>query len=182
MMRFTDAYDRKKEARLSAVLDALGAGDVALVSEAGMPLLADPGYELVQAALARGFDLSIIPGPTALIAALSVSGVPPVPFVFLGFAPRRSAARRRLLAEYVSDARTLVLYESPNRLLDTLKDAREVLGNRQLAVACELTKMYEEVLRGDIDGVLLALAERDRRGEYVVVLSGKEMGKYGQTD
>jgi 16S rRNA (cytidine1402-2'-O)-methyltransferase len=172
MMRFTDAYDRKKEARLCAVLDALERGDVALVSEAGMPLLADPGYELVQAVLAREGAIEVVAGPTALLAALTLSGLPPDPFVFLGFVPRRSAARRALFAEYVSDARTLVLYESPNRLLDTLSDARAVLGNRKVAVACELTKLYEEVTRGDLDSVCSILADQEPRGEYVVVLGG----------
>ena len=179
MMRFTDAYDRKKEARLSAVLDALERGDVALVSEAGMPLLADPGYELVQAVLAREGTIDVVPGPTALLAALTLSGLSLDPFVFLGFAPRRSAARRTLFAEYVSDARTLVLYESPNRLLDTLSDARAVLGNRQVVVACELTKLYEEVSRGDLDSVRTTLSEEEPRGEYVVVLGG--VANDGQT-
>ncbi|MFN2158272.1 MAG: SAM-dependent methyltransferase, partial [Anaerolineae bacterium] len=101
MIHFTDAYDRRKEARLAAVLDALARGDVALVSEAGMPLLADPGYELVQAALAQGIEVVPVPGPTALAAALGVSGLCLGPFSFLGFAPRKSAARRALFGEYV---------------------------------------------------------------------------------
>ncbi|MFL7811927.1 MAG: 16S rRNA (cytidine(1402)-2'-O)-methyltransferase [Anaerolineae bacterium] len=174
MIHFTDAYDRRKEARLAAVLDALARGDVALVSEAGMPLLADPGYELVQAALAQGIEVVPVPGPTALAAALGVSGLCLAPFSFLGFAPRKSAARRALFGEYVGDAWTLVVYESPSRLLDTLHDARAVLGDRQVAVACELTKLYEQVWRGTLGGALLHFQQEEPRGEYVIVIDGGE--------
>jgi len=173
MQRFTDAYDRKKASRLSTVLAALEHGDVALVSEAGMPLLADPGYELVQAVLDRGIDVVAVPGPTALTAALSVSGLPAVPFVFLGFVPRQSAARRTLFRTYARDARTLVLYESPGRLEGTLHDALAELGPRRVAIANELTKLYEEVWRGDLRGAAAQFVEKPR-GEYVVVIDGGE--------
>ncbi len=182
MIRFTDAYDRKKTVRLHAVLDALEGGDVALVSEAGMPLLADPGYELVQAVQARGIQVVAVPGPTALMSALSVSGLPPVPFVFLGFPPRRSAGRYRLLGAYAGDDRTLVLYESPNRLLDTLQDARAVLGERRVAVACELTKLYEAVWRGSLSEAAVHFESEPARGEYVVVIGGAESGDDGTAD
>jgi 16S rRNA (cytidine1402-2'-O)-methyltransferase len=172
MVHFTDAYDRRKEARLQEVLEALARGDVALVSEAGMPLVADPGYELVQACLARGIQVAAVPGPTALTAALMVSGLCPSPFVFLGFAPRKSAARRALFEAYVADERTLVLYEAPTRLLDTLRDALALLGERQVAVACELTKLYEAVWRGEISGAITYLEANEPRGEYVVVIDG----------
>ena len=172
MIHFTDAYDRRKEARLQAVLEALARGDVALVSEAGMPLLADPGYELVQACLGRGIPVVAVPGPTALTAALVASGLPPSSFVFLGFVPRKGAARRALFEAYVQDERTLVLYEAPTRLLDTLRDARAVLGERAVAVGCELTKLYEEVWRGEISGAIAYLEAEEPRGEYVVVIGG----------
>jgi 16S rRNA (cytidine1402-2'-O)-methyltransferase len=172
MIHFTDAYDRRKEARLHAVLEALDRGDVALVSEAGMPLLADPGYELVQASLARGIDVVAVPGPTALTAALIASGLRPSPFVFLGFAPRKPAARRALFEAYAGDARTLVLYEAPTRLLDALRDAHAVLGDRPVAVSCELTKLYEEVWRGEISGAIARWQAEERRGEYVIVIAG----------
>jgi 16S rRNA (cytidine1402-2'-O)-methyltransferase len=172
MIHFTDAYDRRKEVRLAAVLDALERGDVALVSEAGMPLLADPGYELVQAALARGIEVVPVPGPTALAAALSVSGLCPAPFVFLGFVPRKPAARRALFGEYADDARTLVVYEAPSRLRETLRDARAVLGDRRVAIACELTKLYEEVWRGTLGEAVAHWQEEAPRGEYVVVIDG----------
>ena len=172
MMRFTDAYDRKKRQRLHAVLEALERADVALVSEAGMPLLADPGYELMQAVRERGFPVVPVPGPTALTAALSVSGLPPVPFVFLGFLPRKSAARKKLFAEFVTDSFTLVAYESPSRLVKTLRDAHAVLGERRVAVACELTKLYEEVWRGPLDQAAAHFQVNPPRGEFVVVIGG----------
>jgi 16S rRNA (cytidine1402-2'-O)-methyltransferase len=179
MMRYTDAYERAKAARLQALLEALERTDVAYVSEAGMPLLADPGYELVQAVLERGMDVVAVPGPTALTAALAVSGLPPAPFVFLGFAPRRSAARRRLFAAYAADPRTLVVYESPNRLADMLRDAQATLGERQIAVACELTKLYEEVWRGGLGEAVAHFGKGNVRGEYVVVLGGAEEANRG---
>ena len=183
MKRFTDAYDRKKAERLHAVLAALEGGDVAYVSSAGMPLVADPGYELVQAALERGIDVVPVPGPTALIAALLVSGLPPAPFSFLGFAPRKSAARLKLLAPYAQDARTLVVYESPNRLLGTLRDALVALGDRRVAVCNELTKLYENTWRGPLSGAIAHLEEgeprRTQRGEYVIVIGGVEEGGHG---
>ena len=174
MLRFTDAYDRKKEPRLRAVLAALKAGDVALVSEAGMPLVADPGYELMQVVRERDVEVEVVPGPTALSAALAASGLQTTPFTFLGFMPRKSQARQSLLAPYASDARTLVLYESPNRLLETLRDALAVLGERRVAVANELTKMYESMWRGTLEGAVTHWTENEGRGEYVVVIGGRQ--------
>ena len=174
MKHFTDAYDRKKAERLHAVLAALERGDVAYVSSAGMPLVADPGYELVQAALERGSDVVPVPGPTALMAALVLSGLPPAPFTFLGFAPRKPAARRKLFAPYAQDARTLVVYESPNRLLATLRDARAALGERRVAVCNELTKLYENTWRGPLSEAIAHLEDRAPRGEYVIVIGGFE--------
>ena len=182
MTRYTDAYDRKKAVRLQRLLDALERGDVALVSEAGMPLLSDPGYELVQAVLARGIEMTVVSGPTAVEAALSVSGLRTAPFVFLGFAPRKTAAREKLFAAYVDDERTLVLYESPNRLRDTMRVASTTLGSRPVVVACELTKMYEEVWRGDLGGAFAHFDAHDPRGEYVVVVGGARKGDHGAVE
>jgi 16S rRNA (cytidine1402-2'-O)-methyltransferase len=175
MMRFTDAYERKKKVRLQAILNALERTDVALVSEAGMPLLADPGYELVQAVLELGIDVVPIAGPTALTAALMVSGLPSVPFVFLGFPPRKSASRRRVFRAFVQDPRTLVAYESPRRLANTLRDARTELGDRQVAVACELTKLYEEIWHGRISKAVAHLEGETPRGEFVIVIDGARL-------
>jgi 16S rRNA (cytidine1402-2'-O)-methyltransferase len=171
MMRFTDAYDRKKRQRTAAVLAALAEGDVALVSEAGMPGLADPGYELVAAVLEQGLPVVPVPGPTALAAALSVAGIPVDRFIFLGFLPRTSSARRTLLASLVDHPFALVAYESPHRLLDTLADIAAVLGERPMAAACELTKLYEETRRGTPAGLLAHFREQPPRGEFTLVIA-----------
>ena len=172
MIRYTDAYQRKKVERLHEVLSALERGDVALVSEAGMPLIADPGYELMQAVLEQGIPVIPVPGPTAVTAALAVSGLPPTPLSFLGFPPRRSAARRALFRLYARDARTLALYESPKRLADTLEDAWAELGDRQVAVSCELTKLYENTWRGALGAAVERFRATPQRGEFVVVIGG----------
>jgi len=179
MIRFTDAYNRKKETRMQAVLDALERADVALVSEAGMPLLADPGYELVQAVLAGGGPIEAVPGPSAASAALSMSGLPLSPATFVGFAPRRSSARRELFRSYAGQGRTLVVYESPNRLLETLVDARAELGNRPVSLSCELTKLYEETWRGSLEEAIDHVRASTARGEYVIVI-GPEDAQYDQ--
>jgi 16S rRNA (cytidine1402-2'-O)-methyltransferase len=172
MMRYTDAYQRKKRQRSAAVLDALQKGDVALVSEAGMPGLADPGFELVAAAQEQGARIVPVPGPTALSAALSVSGIPAERFIFLGFLPRGDSARRTLLAPLVDSPFALVAYESPHRLLDTLAALEELFGDRPMAAACELTKLYEETLRGTPAELLAHFAGQKPRGEFTLVIAG----------
>jgi 16S rRNA (cytidine1402-2'-O)-methyltransferase len=176
---YTDAYDRKKQERMSRVLAALGRGDVAYVSNAGMPLVSDPGYELIQAAQARGFATVVLPGPAAVSAALAVSGLPPLPHTFLGFVPRKSGARRRFFAPYARDSRTLVAYESPNRLAAMLADAQVALGERQVALANELTKLYERTWRGTLGEAIVYLEREPPRGEYVVVIGGADVGLEG---
>jgi 16S rRNA (cytidine1402-2'-O)-methyltransferase len=182
MIRYTDAYQRKKVERLQGVLDALDRGDVALVSEAGMPLIADPGYELVQAVLEKGIPVIPVPGPTAATAALAVSGIPPTPCCLLGFPPRRPAARRALFRPFSHDTRTLVLYESPKRLADTLEDALAVLGDRQVAVSCELTKLYESTWRGTLGAAVARFRETPQRGEFVVVIGGAAQERQADAD
>jgi len=171
MMRYTDAYERKKQGRLEAVLAALEAGDVALVSEAGMPGLADPGYELLAAALERDIAVVPVPGPTALAAALSVAGVPAERFLFLGFLPRRSAARRALLVPAAARPLALVAYEAPHRLVGALEDLEAVVGERVVVAASELTKLYEEVRRGTPSQLLEHFRGQKPRGEYTLVVS-----------
>ena len=172
MMRYTDAYRRKKRQRSAAVLDALQKGDVALVSEAGMPGVADPGFELIAAAREQGARIVPVPGPTALSAALSVSGIPAERFIFLGFLPRGDRARRTLLAPLVDSPFALVAYESPHRLLDTLAALDDLFGDRPLAAACELTKLYEETLRGTAAELLAHFADQKPRGEFTLVIAG----------
>jgi 16S rRNA (cytidine1402-2'-O)-methyltransferase len=172
MMRYTDAYDRRKRARTQAVLAALAEGDVALVSEAGMPGLADPGYELVAAVLDKGLPVVPVGGPTALGAALLVAGLPCERFTFLGFLPRAGSARRDLLASLVSSPFALVAYEAPHRMLDTLSDLDRFFGDRLLAAACELTKLYEETRRGTAAELLAHYRTHRPRGEFTLVISG----------
>jgi 16S rRNA (cytidine1402-2'-O)-methyltransferase len=149
------------------VLTVLGdGGDVAVVTDAGTP---DPGELLVRAALDAGYDVSTVPGPAALIAALVGSGLPTARFVFEGFLPRSGAERRRRLAEIAAELRTVVLYEAPHRVVRTIADLIEVCGpDRPAAVARELTKLYESVLRGALGSIELG----EPRGEYVIVLGG----------
>ena len=175
LMRYTDAYQRKKQQRMEGVLSALGQGDVALVSEAGMPGLADPGYELIAAALEQGVPVVPVPGPTALAAALSVAGLPSERFLFLGFLPRRSSGRCERLAPLVSSPFTLVAYEAPHRLLATLADLENLFGDRPMAAACELTKLFEEVQRGTAADLLAYYRSRKPRGEFTLVIAGAEL-------
>ena len=171
MMRYTDAYDRKKQVRMRNVLEALEEGDVALVSEAGMPGLADPGYELLAAALERGVAVVPVPGPTALAAALLVAGIAADRFIFLGFLPREGGARRELLASVACTPFTLVAYEAPHRLLDALADVDRLFGDRLVAAACELTKLYEEVRRGAAAELLAHYRAHRPRGEFTLVIA-----------
>jgi 16S rRNA (cytidine1402-2'-O)-methyltransferase len=172
MVRYTDAYERKKRQRMEAVLAALEEGDVALVSEAGMPGLADPGYELIAAAREREVPVVPIPGPTALAAALSVAGLPAERFIFLGFLPRARNARRDLLAPLVESPFTLVAYESPHRLLGTLVEVDRLFGDRPMAAASELTKLYEETRRGSPAQLLDHFGAHRPRGEFTLVIAG----------
>lgn len=166
-------FEHNKLARLERILEALAGGDVALVSEAGTPLLSDPGHELVQAALERGFEVVSLPGPSAITAALTASGLPTDRFLFLGFLPRKAGARRRFLAEVKAQPATLVIFETPHRLLAALADMVDVLGgDRNIALCRELTKLHEEIWRGVLADSLQTWRQRDVRGEFTLVVSG----------
>jgi len=171
MMRYTDAYDRKKRKRMQVVLAALREGDVALVSEAGMPGLADPGFELVKAAADQETRIVPVPGPTALSATLSIAGMPTDRFIFLGFLPRSKGARRGVLASVMDSDLALVAYESPHRLLSTLADLDRIFGNRPIVVACELTKLYENVMRGTAAEILAQFEGIRTRGEFTLIVA-----------
>jgi 16S rRNA (cytidine1402-2'-O)-methyltransferase len=166
-------HEHSGPAGIERVLTALAQGDVALVSDAGTPAVSDPGQELVRAAIAAGFAVVPIPGPSAVVAALIASGLPTDQFTFLGFLPRTSGERRALL-ETVRDARpTIVLYEAPHRLLATLDDLIAVLGDRQTALARELTKLHEEWLRDPLSALRAHYSgATSPRGEYTVVVAG----------
>ena len=156
--------------RTPQLLAALEAGDVALVSEAGTPGVSDPGHELINAAIAAGFPVVPIPGPSALIAALVASGLPMRQFTFLGFLSRRPAERRRSLAHLAGEPQTLVVFESPHRVLALLSDLFFVLGDRRIAVCRELTKAFEEVFRGRISEAVEHFS--NPRGEFTIVIEG----------
>ncbi len=162
------------EARRSAeLLQRLRDGArVALVSDAGMPTLSDPGLRMVRAALEAGISVEIIPGPSAITAALAGSGLAAEPFLFYGFLPHKSAQRRKMLTELVPLPWTLVFFESPHRIVRSLSDLREVLGNRRVVLARELTKKFEEFMRGDLDGLLKMLENRTAKGEITLVIEG----------
>jgi 16S rRNA (cytidine1402-2'-O)-methyltransferase len=168
----TSFFEHNQRARLASVLEALAIGDVALISEAGMPGLSDPGYLLVREAITAGYPVVPIPGPTAAIAALIVSGLPSDRFLFLGFPPRRAAERQRWLADVAREPGTLVLYEAPHRLCATLADVVAVLGDRQVAVAEELTKRFESVWRGEASAALAHFTAHPPRGEFTLVIAG----------
>lgn len=171
LIRYTDAYDRKKRTRMKAVLTALGEGDVALVSEAGMPGVADPGFELVNAARDLGARVVPVPGPTAIAAALSIAGMRAEAYIFLGFLPRAKGPRRKLLASVRDNDLALVAYESPHRLVPTLADLAHTFGDRPMVAACELTKLYEGVIRGTPSEVLAHFEGARPRGEFTLVIS-----------
>jgi 16S rRNA (cytidine1402-2'-O)-methyltransferase len=164
-------HDRNKLTRLDAVLNALETGDVALVSDAGTPGLSDPGHRLVQAAIAHGFPVVPVPGPSALTAALVASGLPTDAFVYVGFLPRRATERRQLLTELADQRHSLVAFESPHRLAGALGDIETVLGDRQIAVARELTKLHEEIWRGPVSEAREHFTG-EVRGEITLVIAG----------
>lgn len=176
----TSYYEHNKLSKLDVILSTLASGDVALVSEAGMPGLSDPGYELVKAAIEAGHRVVPVPGPTALVTALVVSGLPTDACLYLGFLPRRAAERRRLLAEVATERRTLVAFEAPHRLLETLSDIQAALGNRHIAVARELTKVHEEVWRGTVSQALAHYQAEPPRGEITLVIAGASEAERAQ--
>ncbi|MGH2787343.1 MAG: 16S rRNA (cytidine(1402)-2'-O)-methyltransferase [Actinomycetota bacterium] len=149
-----------------------GGMTIVLVSDAGMPGLSDPGYRLVSACIEAGVDVEVVPGPSAAVTALAVSGLPPARFVFEGFLPRKRGDRRRRLDELAPETRTLVFYESPHRIEPCLEDLVDRLGDRPACLARELTKMYEEIRRGSLTRLLDSVREDPVRGEIVVVVGG----------
>lgn len=171
-------HEHNERARAAELIERLRSGQsVALISDAGTPLVSDPGYQLLRAALAAGVVVSPVPGPCAAIAALSVAGLPSDRFCFEGFLPARAAARRRRLAELATERRTLVIYEAPHRIAASLADLAEACGgSRRACIARELTKRFESFYRGNL-AELAERAQRDetlRRGESVIVVEGAE--------
>ncbi len=168
----TSYHEQSRPAKLEKILAHLEEGDVALVSDAGMPGIADPGYELVVAAVERGILVVPIPGASVIITSLAVSGLPTDRFSYIGFLPRKSGQRRRLLKSVAEEAVTIIALETPHRLKVALADILEVLGDRRLAVCRELTKLHEEVFRGQVSQALEYFSEP--RGEFVLVIDGSQ--------
>jgi 16S rRNA (cytidine1402-2'-O)-methyltransferase len=169
----TSYFEHNKLNKLDLILEKLSHGDVALVSDAGMPAINDPGYELVRAALASGFDVRPVPGPSAPISALAVSGLPTDSFLYLGYLPHKKMARRKFLEQTVNQPHTLIFLEAPHRIVESLEDLLSVLGDRQICVAREMTKMFEEYWRGTISGAVEHFKLKEARGEFTLVLEGK---------
>ncbi len=170
--QLTSYYDHNQALKGDYLIERLQEGlSVALVSDAGTPGISDPGYQLVRDAIAAGITVIPLPGPCAAITALSAAGLPTDSFTFLGFLPNRQGKRRERLAELSIERRVLIFYEASNRLLTTLADMLEYLGNRQIVVARELTKLYEEFIHGKISTVIELLAEKQVRGEVVLMVA-----------
>lgn len=157
---------------IAGIIDVLESGqNVALVSDSGTPLISDPGFKLVEDVVKKGIEVTSIPGPSALISALAVSGLPTDKFSFVGFLPKSSGQIEKILKTYGALDSTLIIYESPNRLLKLLLKIDETLGNRQVCVAGELTKMHEKLTRGKVKDVIKIFQSVPARGEYVVLVA-----------
>lgn len=170
--QLTSYHEHNKLSKLDVVFNALETGDVALVSDAGTPGISDPGYELIREAIARGVNVTPLPGASATITALVASGLPTEQFLFLGFLPKKDKARREFLDAHLHDQATLILYESPNRLTDTLDAIQQAYGaDRVVVVARELSKVYEEFQRGSVSDVLAHYQAHPPRGEIVILIA-----------
>jgi len=174
-------YEQNEKRQLPKILHRLESGDkVALVTNAGSPAISDPGFILVRAALQAGYEITAIPGPTALIPALTVSGLPVHSFTFRGFPPRKTAGRRKFLAVDAASPHTIILYESPYRLKALLEDALQVFGDRPAAIANDLTKFYERVDRGKLSELITIYEKETPRGEYVVMIAGVDTNNHSK--
>ncbi len=170
----TSFHDFTGEGKIQRLVERISqCDDVALVSEAGMPAISDPGYPLIREVLRAGCEVTCIPGPSAVQTALVLSGLPSHAYHYIGFLPRKKGERRRLLQARANDPETLVCFESPHRLLATLRDAADTMGSeRPMAAARELTKKFEEVVRGSIGEVLAHFEKTAPRGEFTLVFGG----------
>jgi 16S rRNA (cytidine1402-2'-O)-methyltransferase len=180
--KLTSYFEHNKLAKLDHILSKLEAGDVAVISDAGTPGINDPGYELVRAAIASGFDVRPIPGASAPLAALTASGLPTDSFLYLGYLPHKAGERRTRLQGVANQPHTLIFLESPHRITDTLEHMLTELGDRQICVAREMTKMFEEFWRGQVSGALEHFNSQPARGEFTLVVGGAEKRAYRWTD
>lgn len=173
----TSYHEHNKVSKLDAVFDALNAGDVALISDAGTPGISDPGYELIHEAIQRGYPVVPIPGANAVITALVASGLPSDSFAYIGFLPKKQSARRDLLHSLKHEKRTLIAYESPHRIGDTLGQVAAILGdNRRVCVAREMTKKFEEFWRGTAKDAAVHFSQENPKGEVTLLIEGAPNG------
>lgn len=170
--RMLSYHQHNKLIRLDEIVAALREGDVALVSNAGMPAVSDPGFELIQAAVDRGIEVDVLPGPSAVITAVVAAALPAPGFLFGGFLPRRAGERRRRLEQVAALPYSVVLYEAPHRLLGLLTDALSVLGDRPVVAAREMTKLHQEIARSTIGGLADRYQREEPRGEFTLVIGG----------
>jgi len=171
--KLTSYHEHNEIAKAKNLLRKLKDGSkIALVSDAGTPGLSDPGYRLIKMCVESGVDIEVLPGPCAAVSALVISGLPTDSFVFQGFSPKKKGERCRILSELASGKKTLVFYESPHRVKNFLEDSLEIFGDRRMALVRELTKKFEEVIRGSITEVLSKIKDRELKGEIVVVFEG----------
>ncbi len=167
-------HEHNEADRVAGLIEIAATEDVLVVSDAGMPTVSDPGFQLVRAAVAAGIDVTVIPGPSAVLSALAVSGLPTDRFTFEGFLPRKQGERNRAFESLKGEKRTMVFFESPHRIHESLQAAAQVFGGaRQASVSRELTKKFEQTIRGPLDQ-LVVWAETEPRGEIVLVIAGAE--------
>jgi 16S rRNA (cytidine1402-2'-O)-methyltransferase len=173
-------HEHNEMTRAPELLIALEQGaKIALVSDAGMPLVSDPGHRLVALCLRHQIPVVPVPGPSALLAALSASGLPNEEFLFVGFLPQRSGERRRALERLRIEDRTIIIYEAPHRIAECVADAREILGERPACLAREVTKLHEEFRRGNLSLIASSLEERPARGEITLLIGPADPGEAG---
>jgi 16S rRNA (cytidine1402-2'-O)-methyltransferase len=169
----TSYHEHNERTKAPALVERLLRGEtIALVSDAGTPAISDPGYRLVVAAAAAGLRVTPVPGPAALTAALSAAALPTDRFIFEGFLPEKKKERRERLQALADETRTLVFYEAPHRLRDALDDIENILGDRTIAIAREISKIHEEFMRGRASEIIARISDRDMRGEIVIVVHG----------
>jgi 16S rRNA (cytidine1402-2'-O)-methyltransferase len=181
----TSYFEHNKLTKLDFILEKLLQADVALVSDAGTPAINDPGFELVRAALASGFDVIPVPGPSAPISALAVSGLPTDSFLYLGYLPSKTSERHKFVGQIDDLPYTLIFLESPHRIVESLEDLFSILGDRKICIAREMTKLYEEYWRGTISGAVGYFKSQQVRGEFTLVVEGKtkvESGKWTEEE
>jgi 16S rRNA (cytidine1402-2'-O)-methyltransferase len=178
----TSYFEQNKLQKIDYILSRLVDGDVAVVSDAGSPAINDPGYELVKSALASGFDVRPVPGPSAPVTALTVSGLPTDGFLYLGYLPHKGGERRARLQQVGKLPYTLIFLESPYRIVEALEDILSELGDRRICVAREMTKMFEEFWRGEVSGALEHFRSQPARGEFTLVVAGADKAQEEWTE